>query len=173
MMRKSLLIVLLFSMSALSPAAFAEGARWLSDIFPPSATEPAATEQVHKGVQPQAPQAPQDVIRSQQEAMKRQEEAFEMQRNLQTQAMQRQRESFEAQQQAERKEFDAIQKTQREDFESQQLAQAEAFKAQQKAQEQDMERQLELFKAQQQAAADYTARMESQRKVPEDKAPKQ
>jgi hypothetical protein len=166
-MRKSLLIAALFSMSALSPAAFADGAHWLKVLFPPSAVEPAAAGQVQGGVQPQAPQAPQDVIRAQQEAMKRQEEAFEMQRNLQTQAMQRQHEAFEAQQQAERERFDASQKTQREDFESQQLVQAEAFKAQQTAQEQDMERQLELFKAQQQAAADYTARMEPQRKAPE------
>ena len=164
-MRKSLLIAALCSMSALSPAAFAEGAHWLSEIFPPRAVEPAAAEQVQKGVQPQAPQAPQDVIKAQQEAMKRQEEAFEMQRNLQTQAMQRQREAFEAQQLAERENFDASQKAQREDFEAQQLAQAEAFKARQTAQEQDMQNQLDAFNALQQAATDYTGRMEPQRKV--------
>jgi hypothetical protein len=164
-MRKSLLIVALFSMSALSPAAFAEGAQWLSKLFPPPAVEPAAAGQVQGGVQPQAPQAPEDVIRDQQAAMKAQEEAFEMQRNLQTQAMQRQQEDFEAQQQAERERFDASQKAQREDFESQQLAQAEDFKAQQTAQEQDMQRQLDAFKALKQAAADYTGRMEPQRKA--------
>ena len=165
-MRKSLLIAALFSMSALSPAAYAEGGRWLnelSELLPQRAAEPAAAKQIQGGVQPQAPQ---DVIKAQQEAMKRQEEAFEMQRNLQTQAMQRQHESFEAQQQAEREEFDASQKMQREDFESQQLAQAEAFKAQQMAQEQDMERQLDAFGALQQAAADYTERMEPQPKAP-------
>jgi hypothetical protein len=154
-MRKSLLIAALFSMSALSPAAFAEGAHWLSKVFPRPAVEPAAAEQVQQQAQP--PQhVPHDVIRAQQEAMKRQEEAFEMQRNLQIQAMQRQHEAFEAQQQAERERFDAKQKDK-----------AESFKAQQKALEQDMERQLELFKAQQQAAADYTERMEPQRKAPE------
>ena len=167
-MRKSALLAALFSMSALSPGAFAEGADWLSKVFPPRAVEPAATQQVQGWVQPQAPQVPQDVVRAQQEAMKRQEEAFEMQRYLQTQAVQREREAFEAEQQVEREEFDASQKTQREDFEAQQLTQAEAFKVQQTAQEQDMERQLELFKAQQQAAADYTARMEPQRKAPEE-----
>lgn len=170
-MRKSLLIVALFSMLALPPAAFAEGKNWLAKIFPPPAVEPAATVQVQGGVQPQAPQAPQDVIRAQQEAMKRQEEAFEMQRNLQTQAMQRQFEAFEAQQQAERGKLEANQKTQREDFESQQLAQAEAFKAQQEAQKQDMEYQLDAFIAQKQYAASYTERMEPQRKASEDKAP--
>jgi hypothetical protein len=170
-MRKSLFIAALFSMSALSPAAFAEGGNWLKELFPPPAVKPVAAEQVQAGVQPQAPQAPQaplDVIRAQQEAMKRQEEAFEMQRNLQTQAMQRQREDFEAQQQAEREEFDASQKAQREDFESQQLAQAEAFKARQKAQEQDIQNQTDAFNALQQAAADYTGRMEPQRKAPEE-----
>jgi hypothetical protein len=161
-MRKSLLIAALFSMSALSPAAFAEGAYWLGKLLPPRAVEPAAAGQVQGGVQPQAPK---DVIRAQQEAMKRQEEAFETQRNLQTQAMQRQREAFEAQQQEERERFDASQKTQREDFESQQLAQAEAFKAQQKAQEQDMQNQLDAFIAQQQYATSYTERMEPQRKT--------
>jgi hypothetical protein len=163
-MRKSLLIAALFSMSALSPAAFAEGAHWLKELFPSHAVEPAAAGQVQGGVQPQAPQ---DVVRDQQEAMKRQEEAFEVQRNLQTEAMQRQREAFEAQQQAERERFKASQRTQRKDFESQQKAQAEAFKAQQMAQEQDMQRQLDAFKAQQKAAAAYTARMEPQRKAPE------
>ncbi|MGD2073413.1 MAG: hypothetical protein PVG38_00600 [Gammaproteobacteria bacterium] len=167
-MRKSALIAALFSMSALSPGAFAEGADWLKKVFPPRAVEPAATEQVQGRVQPQAPQVPQDVMTAQQEAMKRQEEAFEMQRHLQTQAVQRQREAFEAQQQAEREEFEASQKTRREDFEMQQLAEAEAFKAQLKAQEQDIERQVELFKAQQQAAADYSARMEQERKAPEE-----
>ena len=166
-MRKSLLIAALFTISALSPAAFAEGTNWLKELLPKPAVEPAATEQVQGGVQPQAPQAPQDVIKAQQEAMKRQEEAFEMQRNLQTQAMQRQREAFEAQQQAEREKFDAIQKTQREDFESQQLAQAEAFKTQQMAQEQDMQNQLDAFIAQQQYAASYTERMEPKAKAPE------
>jgi hypothetical protein len=166
-MRKSLLIAALFSMSALSPAAFAEGAHWLKELFPSHAVEPAAPEQVQGGVQPQAPQASQDVIMAQQEAMKAQKEAFEMQRNLQKQAMQRQHEDFEAQQQAEREEFDASQKAQREDFESQQLAQAETFKSQQTAQAQDMQNQLDAFKALQQAAADYTGRMEPQRKVAE------
>lgn len=169
-MRKSLLIAALFSMSTLSPAAFSEGGRWLnelSELLPQRAAEPAA-EQIQVGVQPQAPQAPQDVIKAQQEAMKRQEEAFEMQRNLQTQAMQRQHEAFEAQQQAEREEFDASQKMQREEFESQQLAQAEAFKAQQMAQEQDMQRQLDAFGALQQAAADYNERMEPQPKTPKE-----
>ena len=164
-MRKSLLIAALFSMSALSPAAFAEGASWLKQILPSHTVEPAAAAQVHEGVQPQAPQAPQDIIRDQQAAMKAQEQAFEAQRNLQTQAMQRQQETFAAQQQAEREEFDASQKAQREDFESQQLAQAEAFKAQQTAQKQAMQNQLDAFKAQQQAAADYTNRMEPQRKA--------
>ena len=162
-MRKSLLIAALFSMSALSPAAFAEGANWLKQLLPSHAVEPAAVAQVQEGVQPQAPQAPQDIIRDQQAAMKAQEQAFEAQRNLQTQAMQRQRESFAAQQQAEREQFDAGQKAQREDFVSQQKAQAEAFKAQQTAQEQAMQNQLDAFKAQQQAAADYTKRMEPQR----------
>jgi hypothetical protein len=164
-MRKSLIIVALFSMSALSPATFAEGSSWLKELLPKPAVEPAAAEQVQTGVQPQAPQAPQDVIRAQQEAMKRQEEAFELQRNLQTQAMQRQREAFEAQQQAERESFDASQKAQREDFESQQLAQAEAFKARQTAQEQDMQNQLDAFEVLQQAASDYTGRMEPQGKA--------
>ena len=166
-MRKSLFIAALFSMSALSPTAFAEGANWLNELFPKPAVEPAANEQVQGVVQPQAPQAPKDVIMAQQEAMKHQEEAFAMQRDLQTQAMQRQREAFEAQQQAERESFDASQKAQREDFESQQLAQAEAFKARQTAQKQDMQNQLDAFNALQQAAADYTGRMEPQRKAPE------
>jgi len=166
-MRKSLLIATLFSMSALSPAAFAEGPQWLGKLFPPPADKPAATEQVQVGVQPQAPQAPQDVIRAQREAMKHQKEAFDNQHNLQKQAMQRQLAAFKAQQQAEHDKFDASQKAQREDFESKQLAKAEAFKAQQKAQEQDMQRQLDAFKALQQAAADYTGRMEPQRKVTE------
>jgi hypothetical protein len=165
-MRKSLLIAALFSMSALSPAAFAEGSHWLKALLPSQADEPAAAEQVERGVQPQAPQAPQDVILAQQEAMKRQKEAFDIQRNLQAQAMQRQRESFDAQQQAERQEFDAMQKAQREDFQSQQMAQAEAFKAQQTAQEQDMQNQLDAFKAQQQAATAYAERMEPQGKAP-------
>lgn len=164
-MRKIFFMAVLFSMSALSPTAFAEGADWLKEIFPKAAVEPAATEQVKGVVQPQAPQAPQDVIMAQQEAMKRQEEAFEMQRALQTQAMQRQREAFEAQQQAEQENFDASQKAQREDFEAQQFAQAEAFKARQMAQEQDMQNQLDAFNALQQAATDYTGRMEPQRKV--------
>ena len=159
-MRKTLFIAVLFSMSALSPTAFAEGANWLKEIFPKAAVEPAAAEQVQGMVQPQAPQAPQDVIMAQQDAMKRQEEAFEMQRALQTQAMQRQREAFEAQQLAERENFDASQKAQRENFEAQQLAQAEAFKARQTAQEQDMQNQLDAFNALQQAASDYTGRME-------------
>jgi len=166
-MRKTLLIPALFAMSALSPATFAEGTHWLKEIFPKSAVEPAATEQVQRGVQPQAPQAPQDVMLAQQEAMKRQEEAFGMQRDLQTHAMQRQRQAFEAQQQAERESFDAGQKAQRDEFESQQLAQAEAFKARQAAQEQDIQNQLDAFEALQQAAADYTGRMEPQRKAPE------
>jgi len=166
-MRKSLFIAVLFTTSALSPAVFAEGANWLNELFPKPAVKPAANEQVQGVVQPQAPQAPQDVILAQQEAMKRQEEAFEMQRDLQIHAMQRQREAFEAQQLAERQSFDATQKTQREDFESQQLAQAEAFKARQAAQEQDMQNQLDAFNALQQAAADYTGRMEPQRKVSE------
>jgi hypothetical protein len=154
-MRKSLLITALFSMSALSPAAFAEGANWLSELFPKPAVEPAAAEQVQQQVQP--PQhVPHDVIRAQQEAMKRQEEAFQMQRRLQTQAMQRQDEAFEAQQQAER-----------ERFESQQKAKAESFKAEQKAREQDLQRQLDAFKAQQKAAADYIERMEQKHKAPE------
>lgn len=164
-MRKPLLVTALLSMSALSPAAFAEGPGWLSKVFPPRAAEPAATQQVERRVQPQGPQVPQEVIRAQQEAMKRQQEAFEMQRNLQTQAVQREREAFQAEQQAEREEFDASQKAQREDFESKQLARAEAFEAQQKARERDIERQLDAFKAMQQAAADYTSRMEPQRKV--------
>jgi hypothetical protein len=159
-MRKSLLIAALFSMSALSPAAFAEGAHWLKQLLPSHAVEPAAPEQVQGGVQPQAPQAPQDVIMAQQAAMKAQVEAFEMQRNLQKQAMQRQHEDFEAQQQAEREEFDASQK-------AQQLAKAETFKSQQTAQAQDMQNQLDAFKALQQAAADYTGRLEPQHKVAE------
>jgi len=169
-MRKSLLIAALFSMSALTPAAFAEGARWLSDLsefLPTRAVEPAAARQEQGRVQPQAPQAPHDIISAQQEAMKRQEEAFEMQRNLQAQAMQRQLEAFETQQQAEREEFDASQKIQREEFELQQLAQAEAFKTQQESQKLDMERQADAFSALQQAAADYTERMGPQRKAPE------
>ena len=164
-MRKILFIAVLFSMSALSPTAFAEGADWLKEIFPKAAVEPVATEQVKRVVQPQAPQAPTDVIMAQKETMKRQEEAFAMQRDLQTQAMQRQRETFEAQQQAELESFDASQKAQREDFESQQLAKAEAFKARQTAQKQDMQNQLDAFNALQQAATDYTGRMEPQRKV--------
>jgi hypothetical protein len=167
-MRKSLLIAALFSMSALSPAAIAEGANWLKDLLPKPAVEPAAAGQVQGGVQPQAAMAPQDIIVDQQAAMKAQEDAFKAQRYLQTQAMQNQREAFEAQQQAERERFDASQKAQRKDFESQQLAQAEAFKAQQKAQEQDMQRQLDAFNALQQAAADYTGRMEPQRKAPKE-----
>ena len=166
-MRKSLIITALFSMFALSPAAFAEGTNWLKELLPKPAVEPAATGQAQGGVQPQAAQAPQDIIRDQQAAMKAQEQAFEAQRNLQTQAMQRQRESFAAQQQAEREQFDAGQKAQREDFVSQQKAQAEAFKAQQTAQEQAMQNQLDAFKAQQQAAADYTKRMEPQRTASE------
>jgi hypothetical protein len=166
-MRKSLILAALFSMPVLSPAAFAEGAHWLKELFPSQADESAAAEQVQKGVQPQAPQAPQDIIRDQQAAMQAQQEAFDAQRALQTQAMQRQHETFEAQQQAEREEFDALQKAQREDFESQQLAQAEAFKERQTAQKQSMQNQLDAFKAQQQAAADYTGHME-----PQDKAPK-
>jgi len=162
-MRKSLLIATLLSMTALSQAAFADGASWLKQLIPSQADEPAAAEQVQKVVQPQAPQAPHDIIRDQQAAMQAQQEAFNAQRALQTQAMQRQHETFEAQQQAEREEFDALQKAQREDFESQQLAQAEAFKAQQTAQEQAMQNQLDAFKAQQEAAADYTKRMEPQR----------
>ena len=164
-MRKSLLIAALFSMSALSPAAFAEGANWLKQLLPSHAVEPAAVAQVQEGVQPQAPQAPQDIIRDQQAAMKAQQDAFDAQRDLQTQAMQRQHEAFKAQQQAEREKFDALQKAQREEFESQQMAQAEAFKAQQSAQEQDMQNQLDAFKALQQAAADYSGRMEPQRKA--------
>jgi len=165
-MRKSLFIAALFSMFALSQAASAEGAKWLNEIFSKPDAEPSVTGHVQEVVQPQAPLAPQDVILAQQEAMKRQEEAFEMQRDLQTHAMQRQREAFEAQQQAERESFDANQKAQREDFESQQLAQAEAFKARQAAQEQDMQNQLDAFNVLQQAAADYTGRMEPQRKAP-------
>ena len=164
-MRKSFLIATIFSMSAISQAASAEGAKWLNEIFSKPAVEPAATVQTQEVVQPQAPLAPQDVILAQQEAMKRQEEAFGMQRDLQIHAMQRQREAFEAQQQAERESFDASQKAQREDFESQQLAQAEAFKARQTAQEQDMQNQLDAFKVLQQAAADYSGRMEPQRKA--------
>jgi hypothetical protein len=167
-MRKSLILAALFSIFTLSPAAFAEGTNWLKELLPKPAVEPAATGQVQGGVQPQAPQAPQDAIKAQQEAMKRQEEAFDVQRNLQKQAMQRQREAFEAQQQAEREKFDASQKTQREEFESQQLAQAEAFKAQQKAQEQDMQNQLDAFIALKQYATSYTERMEPQRKAPEE-----
>jgi hypothetical protein len=159
-MRKSLLIAALFSMSALSPAAFAEGTHWLKELFPSHAVKPAAAGQVKGGVQPQAPPAPQDAIREQQAAMKAQEQAFEVQRNLQTQAMQREREAFKAQQQAEREKFEASQRTQRTDFESQQKAQAEAFKARQTALEQDMQHQLDAFKAQQQAAASYTGRFE-------------
>jgi len=161
-MRKSLLIAALFSMSALSPAAFAEGSNWLKQLLPSRTVEPAAAEQKQAGVQPQAPQIPQDIIRDQQAAMKAQQDAFDAQRHLQTQAMQSQRETFEAQQAAEREEFDASQKAQRDDFVSQQKAQAEAFKAQQTAQEQAMQNQLDAFKAQQQAAADYTKRMEPQ-----------
>jgi hypothetical protein len=166
-MRKSLFIATLFSISALSPTAFAAGANWLNELFPKPAVEPAANEQVQNVVQPQAPLAPQDVMLAQQEAMKRQEEAFKMQRDLQTKAMQRQREAFEAQQQAERDSFDAGQKAQREEFESQQLAQAEAFKARQAAQKEDMQNQLDAFNVMQQAAADYKGRMEPQRKAPE------
>ena len=164
-MRKSLIITALFSMFALSPAAFAEGTNWLKDLLPKPAVEHAAAGQAQGGVQPQAAQAPQDIIRDQQAAMKAQEDAFKAQRYLQTQAMQHQREAFEAQQQAERQRFDVSQKKQREEFESQQLAQAEAFKAQQQAQEQDMQHQLDAFNALQQAAADYTGRMEPQRKA--------
>jgi len=164
-MRKILFIAVLYSMSALSPTAFAEGANWLNELLPKLAVEPATNKQVQGVVQPQAPQAPQDVIMAQHEAMKRQEEAFEMQHALQTQAMQRQREAFEAQQQAELESFDASQKAQREEFEAQQLAQAEAFKARQTAQEQDIQNQLDAFNALQQAATDYTGRMEPQRKV--------
>jgi len=166
-MRKSLFIAALFSMFAFSQAASAEGPKWLNEIFSKPDAEPSATEHVQEVAQPQAPLAPQDVMLAQQEAMKRQEEAFGLQRDLQAHAMQRQRESFEAQQQAERESFDASQKAQREEFESQQLAQSEAFKARQMAQEQDMQDQLDAFKVLQQAAADYTGRLEPQRKAPE------
>jgi hypothetical protein len=164
-MRKSLLIAALFSMTALSPPSFADGANWLNALLPSNADESAAAEQAQKGVQPQAPQAPQDLIRDQQAAMQAQQDAFDAQRALQTQAMQRQNEVFKAQQQAEREEFDALQKAQREDFESQQLAQAEAFKERQSAQTQAMQNQLDAFKAQQQAAADYTGQMEPHHKA--------
>ena len=166
-MRRTLFIAVLFCMPALSQTAFAEGTNWLNEIFPKSAVKPAANVQAQGVVQPQAPQAPEDVMLAQQEAMKRQEEAFEMQRELQKHAMQRQRETFEAQQLAERESFDASQKAQRDDFEAQQLAQQEAFKARQAAQEQDMQNQLDAFNALQQAASDYTGRMEPQRKVSE------
>ena len=164
-MRKSLLIAALFSISALSPAAFADGANWLKQLLPSQTDEPAAAEQVQAGVQPQAPKAPQDIIQDQQAAMKAQQDAFDAQRDLQTQAMQRQHEAFKAQQQAEQEKFDALQKAQREDFESKQLAQAESFKERQTAQKQAMQNQLDAFKAQQQAAADYTNGMEPQRKA--------